>query len=261
MQRSSTTPVFIQQTPGPGTRTRAPQVGQLHPTGARGPGVPRLVSAFRGPWLAQPQSRATEGPSQRACHSPLSPTPALCFPGWILGFPQCKSWLSTLKCFNLLHPPRRALREAGRRPGLRTIKQLPAGGAPVGAGRPVGEMGGPFTRGCREVSLHNHRMKAFGLHLTLMPSPLFPWLLLSADSIWHPWATPLPALRVRARPESPVGPGHPSSAFGLESNPVSSLRSFEPPGCPGWSLSATAQEDSGPPGTPADTPVPSLTRL
>lgn len=74
MQRSSTRPpVFIQQTPGPGTRTRAPQVGQLHPTGARGPGVLRPVSAFSGPWLAQTQSGATEGPSQRACHSPLPP--------------------------------------------------------------------------------------------------------------------------------------------------------------------------------------------
>lgn len=87
MQRSSTRPpVFIQQTPGPGTRTRAPQVGQLHPTGARGPGVLRPVSAFSGPWLAQTQSGATEGPSQRACHSPLPPPPPCVFQAGSLGF-------------------------------------------------------------------------------------------------------------------------------------------------------------------------------
>lgn len=115
-------PVFIQQTHrpsdlSPGSRHGAPALPEL-----RSP-----ESASVG--LCLPCGATTEGALSE--HLPLCPPPS-CFPERILGFPQCKSWLSTLKCFNLLHPPTRALKEAGRRPRLRTIKELTAGGAPVG---------------------------------------------------------------------------------------------------------------------------------
>lgn len=224
-------------------------MGKPHPTGARGPAVRRPVSALSGPWLAHLQSGGSEGTISEDLSLPTPPPPALCFPGWILGFPQCKSWLSTLKCFNLLHPPRRALREAGRRPRLRTIKQFTASGAPMGPGRPVGEIGGPFPRGCPDISLHKHRMKVFRLHLTLTPSPLLPWLTLQTNSTWHPRSTH------GARPSTPcVWPGVQSCLL---------PRKFQASGLPRVAPCSACHHSGGlgPPGTPAGAPVPSLTEL
>ena len=58
-----------------------------------------------------------------------SSPPSHQFPGLIPRLPSRNPFLSTLKCFNLLHPLQRAPREAGRTPWLRAIKQLTAGGA------------------------------------------------------------------------------------------------------------------------------------
>lgn len=154
------------------------------------------------PWRVSPQ---------RTCPSPR---PTMRFSGSIFGFPRCKSWLSTLKCFNLLHPPRRALREAGRRPRLRTIKRLRAGG-PVGAERGLregweGQRAQPPNDGVSGPPPHAHANP----HRILAHA--------SEEQPLAPLATPPPVLRVRARPERPMEPG-----------PVSS-RKFRASGFPRW---------------------------
>lgn len=77
------------------------------------------------------------GPQGRRSHLRGLITPHHCtvhFPGPIPRFPGRNPFLSTFKCFNLLHPPRRALREAGRMPRLRAIKQFTARGAELASG-------------------------------------------------------------------------------------------------------------------------------
>lgn len=144
MQRSSTRPPRIHSTnPRPWDSNPGSPSGAAPSHRSQRARSPETCVSLQRALACSDTERSHRGAVSEGLSLPTPPPPTLCFPGRILGFPQCKSWLSTLKCFNLLHPPRRALREARRRPGLRTIKQLPAGVAPVGAGRPSGEMGGP----------------------------------------------------------------------------------------------------------------------
>lgn len=125
--------------------------------------------------------------------------------------PVPNPFLSTFKCFNLLHPPRRALGEAKRRPRLRAIKQLAARGgrAAPGGSTACGGSRGAFVAGRRGPPGEPTSSLLLGeLRLTALPAP---WLILAyppSEQHQAPGASLLPVLQVRNRgPRAGAGPG------------------------------------------------------
>lgn len=204
-------------------------MGQPLPTGARRARSLETHLCPHPPWASASPSVEWGRRGQGACHSPR---PAVRHASsWAdPQVPRRNPFLSTFECFNLLHPPRRALGEAGRPPRLRAIKQLTVRGAePAASGweqRGLPEREGGRPQSPPPVPRSNRPVRHFSFILGSC-HPLFSLWLKLQNSSWHPWSLVSPAARAagdktEARRAGP-GPDPELPGLGPEPGPVSLL--------------------------------------